>query len=181
MSLPQPPAESSPPPPTTDQPTPDLQALLDRPDDQRLREYKYRFAQTLVFGLPVLALQRFGPSLGGADAARWVGLLQALLAGWVVYVGAAGMLFEGIVRVSLAATPQRRRIGGDLIIASAAAGTYLWSVFRLIGVVVPPHAAAMPLLLFHWVVLLLACWTGWQCFRLEMRRRAVQSGSPSSD
>ena len=66
-----------------------LTALLARDDDQRLREYKYRFSQAAVFGLPVLALQGWGRSLGGPESERWVGVLQALLAGWVVYVGAA--------------------------------------------------------------------------------------------
>src|SRR3954466_3838186 len=72
-----------------------FETLLNRPREQRVREFKYRFAQSAVFGLPVLALQRFGPALGGAESPRWVGVLQLLLAGWVVYVGAAGMLFEG--------------------------------------------------------------------------------------
>src|SRR5215212_4637806 len=104
------------PPPTPDSPPADhLQALLDRPAEQRLREYKYRFAQAVVFGLPVIGLECFGYALGGRDAERWVGFLEALLASWVVYVGAAGMLFEGLVG---------RRITADLAVSVSAVGLY---------------------------------------------------------
>src|SRR5688572_5630049 len=88
-----------PPPPEADEGSrsDNLETMLSRPLDQRVREHKYRFAQAAVFGLPVLGLQYFGHKLGGPEAGKWVGLLQALLAGWVMYVGAAGMLFEGIL------------------------------------------------------------------------------------
>src|SRR4051812_19198715 len=71
---------------------PALHSVLDRPEAQRLQEFRYRFGQSVVFGLPVLALQWFGRSLGGAESDRWVALLQGLLAGWVVYVAATGVL-----------------------------------------------------------------------------------------
>src|SRR5438874_11380501 len=79
--------------------------LLDRPLAQRLREYKYRFSQSVVFGLPVIALQYWGRALGPADAERWVSLLQALLAAWVVYVN-LGMLAEGLMRLRRRGTPE---------------------------------------------------------------------------
>ena len=44
--------------------------LLDRPPEQRLREYKYRFSQSIVFGLPVIALQLWGRALGTTDVLR---------------------------------------------------------------------------------------------------------------
>src|SRR5215470_17771342 len=75
----------------------EIAVMLARPEWQRRMEYRYRFAQSFVFGLPVAGLQWFGHPLGGRESARWIGLFQALLAGWVVYAGAAGMLFEGIV------------------------------------------------------------------------------------
>src|SRR5687768_11480461 len=81
---------------------------LDRPPHQRLLEHRYRFGQAMVFGLPVWGLQLYGRSLGGPEADRWVAVLQALLAGWVVYVAAAGMMFEGIVQVG------RRKLDTDL-------------------------------------------------------------------
>ena len=59
----------------------ELHSVIDRPQAQRLQEFRYRFGQSVVFGLPVLALQWFGRSLGGAESERWVALLQALLAG----------------------------------------------------------------------------------------------------
>src|SRR5437016_2553518 len=82
--------------PSIANPKSQIENLLTRPLDQRRRESKYRFAQGVVFGLPVLALQRWGTSLGPADAARWVPILQALLAGWVMYLN-LGMLFEGLL------------------------------------------------------------------------------------
>src|SRR5690349_4428997 len=74
-----------------------LPRFLTRPASDRLREYKYCCAQAVVFGLPVLALEAWGRSLGGREASRWVGGFQALLTGWVLYVAAAGMLFEGLL------------------------------------------------------------------------------------
>ena len=75
----------------------ELEALLSRSIAERLREHKYRFAQSAVFGLPVVVLQLFGGRLGGLSSGIWVGLIQTLLGGWVVYVAAAGMFFEGFL------------------------------------------------------------------------------------
>src|ERR1700712_820939 len=103
------------------EPSAQIQSLLHRPLEQRVREFKYRFAQSVVFGLPVLALQRYGPQLGWVEANRWVGVIQMLMAGWVVYVAAAGMLFEGIFLLP-------GKIAADLFVAIAAVGFYLISV-----------------------------------------------------
>jgi cation transport ATPase len=118
----------------------EVRNLLERPAEQRRREYKYRCAQSLVFGIPVILLQYFGHRLGGPEAARWVFVLQALLAGWVMYVGAAGMLLEGLILL-------RRRILPDLLVALVALGLYLAG---LLG----------PLPLFHLSVMVVAAWTG---------------------
>jgi cation transport ATPase len=136
--------------------TDSLESLLARPGEQRLREYKYRFAQSVVFGLPVVALHLFGRSLGGAESARWAGLLQALLAGWVVYVAAAGMLFEGMVLLV-----SRRRLTADLLAAAAGVGLYVWGVVRLAPVLVGSDAGRATFT-FHWSVIVTAAWTGVQ-------------------
>jgi cation transport ATPase len=141
--------------------------LLTRSADQRLREYKYRFSQSVVFGLPVLALQRFGPVLGPTDSQRWVGLLQALLCGWVVYVN-LGMLFEGIALLFA-----QKRLTGDLIVASASAGLYLYSLVSAFHGVVTKRLWYPTL--FHLCIMLLAMWTGWQWFR---RRHDAAPRSP---
>lgn len=104
------------------QPPDPLEQMLARPRDQRVREYKYRFAQSMVFGLPVIALEVFGHALGGRDAQRWVGLLQTLLTGWVVYVGAIGMAVEGLLFC------MRRRITLDFFVAFTAIVGYLLSL-----------------------------------------------------
>lgn len=129
-----------------------VDSLLNRPADQRKREFQYRFAQSAIFGLPVFALQLFGRSLGGAEADRWVSILQALLAGWVVYVAAAGMLFESIVWLG------RRKLTIDLIPAAAAVSLYGLSLVRtLYGIWLPSRSFPV---LFHWEVLVLLAWTG---------------------
>src|SRR5688572_15852315 len=135
--------------------------LLSRPDDQRLREYKYRFSQAAVFGLPVIALQWWGHALGGAEAERWVGILQALLAGWVVYVGATGMLFEGLIVLP-------RRVMPDLLPALLAVATYLFSVISVLHVLLDGRLWYRPLL-FHASVLIIGAWTGVQWFRWSRR------------
>lgn len=117
----------------------EISDLLNRPTDQRIREFRYRCAQSIVFGLPVLALQWLGPRLGGPEAPRWIAILQALLAGWIIYVAAAGMLLEGLL------TRSWKHLA-DTFIAILSIGLYLLSV---IGVA----------RLFQWVVLLLITWS----------------------
>ena len=95
-----------------------LDELLARPPQERRREYKYRFGQSVVFGLPVLALELYGDKLGPTDSQRWVSLLQALLAGWVVYVN-LGMLFEALLR---------RRANADFVVAAGAVAIYCVSL-----------------------------------------------------
>jgi hypothetical protein len=141
------------PPPSPERHANDFTALLLRPADQRRREYQYRFGQSVVFGLPVLGLQWFGRSLGGPESDRWVAILQALLAGWVAYVAAAGMLFEGLVWL------RRRRVTADLFPSAVAAGFYLASLIRLIAYALRGAAGDFPRPWFHWVVGLLIAWT----------------------
>jgi hypothetical protein len=133
-----------------------LHSVLDRTQAQRIQEFRYRFGQAAVFGLPVFALKWFGGSLGGAESERWVALLQALLAGWVVYVAATGMLVEAGIIIST-----RRRmplaIGLDALIAGSCAGFYLFSLVRPVGLLVRPHFAWPAG--FHWCVLTLAAWS----------------------
>ena len=141
--------------------------VLNRPAEQRIREFKYRFAQSLVFGLPVLVLQWLGHSLGGSpgEADRWVPLLQALLAGWVVYVAATGMLVEGVL------TLWAGKI--TITLADAAVGLfaivlYLFSIISVLGIFIHGEPLYRPLL-FHCVVLTLLLWCG---VRWLMMKRA---------
>src|SRR5437868_3683610 len=141
-----------------------IQQLLARPTEQRLREYKYRFSQSVVFGLPVLAVQYWGPKLGPTDAERWGSVIQALLAGWVLYVN-LGMLFEGLVLLA------RRRLTADLIISLLAASLYGVSLASVLHVLVTGRVWYRPLL-FSVVVLVLAGWTGarWAKISLALGR-----------
>jgi hypothetical protein len=137
-----------------------VENLLARPDEQRLREYKYRFSQSVVFGLPVVALQFCGPLLGPTDSDRWVSLLQALLAGWVVYVN-LGMLAEGVLLLG-------RGVRADLIVSALAAGLYAYSVVSATVGVITGRLWYRPLT-FHVCVILLAAWTGWRWWRMSRR------------
>ena len=134
-------------PDTTNQ----VEQLLARPLDQRRREYKYRCAQSLVFGLPVVALQYFGVALGGPEAPRYVAILQALLAGWVMYVGAAGMTFEGWMRMS------RLRFSADFLVALVAILIYVISLWATVQITFTGSALHPK---FHHAVLIVVIWTG---------------------
>ena len=134
---------------------PQIEKLLFRPPEQRLREYKYRFGQSIVFGLPVIALELWGRALGPADWQRWVSLFEALLAGWVLYVN-LGMLFEGVLLL-------RQRVTGDFIIASIAAIIYLASLISALHGII--FARVWYPLLFHVCVIVLAGWTLWRWLR----------------
>lgn len=111
----------------------------------------------------------FGRSLGGPEADRWVAVLQALLATWVVYVGAAGMLFEGLLLLT------RRHIAADLLPSLAALGLYLSAVVHTVQVLVKvaatPRAGSPG---FHWVVLLLVVWTGLRWGWLSLSGRSPE-------
>jgi len=137
-----------------------LRELLNRPPEQRLGEYKYRFAQSVVFGLPVLALQKWGSALGPVDADRWVSLLQALMCGWVLYVN-LGMFVEGLLLIRLG-------VRADLIVSGIAIFLYLYSLISAIHGIVSDHLWYRPLL-FHVCVILLAGWSGWRWWRLSRR------------
>ena len=131
----------------------DLSDLLIRPDAQRLREHQYRFGQSLVFALPVIALQYWGRALGPADWQRWVSLLQTLLAGWVVYVN-LGLVIEGLILL------MRGRLSGDLLVAGMAITLYLASlVSALRGIV---FSQVWYPLEFHVCVTVLAAWSLWR-------------------
>lgn len=123
----------------------------------------------------MLALQVFGPELSASadEAGRWVPLLQAVLTGWVCYVGALGMLVEGLIQI-------RQRIGADLLIASVSVSGYLYSVLLLICVLLHGRPYYQPLA-FHFVVIALSIWSGgrwWQTARhLRNRQRATTEQS----
>jgi len=114
-----------------------------------------------VFGLPVLALQYFGPSLGGAESERWIGVLQAILTGWVTYVGAAGMLSEGLVLLA-----SRGKFMFETVLSLVAVGLYLFSAISVLGVILHGAIFYRPLL-FHVVILLIATWTGFRWWRMS--------------
>lgn len=126
--------------------------MLNRPLDQRIREHKYRCAQSLVFGLPVIGLQYFGYQLGGPESARWVTVMQIVLTGWILFVAGTGMLSEGIVLLVA-----RRRVTADFIVALIALALFVFSCISaavfFLGTNSPPR-------FFHVVVIILAAWSG---------------------
>jgi len=143
-------------------PEPTLAQLLDRPAADRIREYRYRFGQSIVFGLPVLALQFFGYSLGGADSQRWVGVFQALLTGWIIYIAAIGPLFESILRLA------RGQVSAELFVSFVAVAMYVCSLISVLYVPFTGHVGFRPLL-FHYVVALLITWAAMNWLILSRR------------
>ncbi|HEV8379442.1 MAG TPA: hypothetical protein VGP99_11380 [Tepidisphaeraceae bacterium] len=140
---------------------PNFESILNRPLSERIREHKYRFAQCMIFGLPVIALHYFGPRLGGPEAARWIGLLGALLAGWCLYIGALPLLSEGSMLLSLG------KVKFDLVTSVAAFILYIVGVvgwiFALRGRAAPMASA------FSVEVIILIAWSGVQWLRLASR------------
>jgi hypothetical protein len=127
--------------------------MLARPAAERAREFKYRFAQSVVFGLPVLALHWLGPLLGGAEAPRWTGLLQTLLAGWATYVAAAGMVFEGALLLT------RGRVTSDFVAGMLASTLYLVGVAGWVVRLIRGAASTAPMP-FHYGMTVLILWCG---------------------
>ncbi len=125
-----------------------IQELLGRPAAHRAREYKYRFAQTVVFGLPVVGLWVWGPVLDPMGYARWASILEALLTGWILYVN-AGMAIEGLML---------RRVTGDLVVSGVVAGMYGWGIVWMIVGMVGAHGEGM--IWFLICAVALAVWTG---------------------
>jgi cation transport ATPase len=132
---------------------PELEQVLSRPVEQRLREWRHRTWQAIIFGLPVLFLQWFGTSLGGAESSRWVAVFQTLLAGWVTYVVAVGLLTEGVMLLLA-----RRKLTADVVIAALAIVAYLYSAISVVSVFFTGHIWYRPLV-FHLVVIALGTWS----------------------
>jgi cation transport ATPase len=138
-----------------------IQAILNRPISERIREHKYRFAQCTVFGLPVIALHLFGAKLGGPESARWVGLMQALLAGWCLYLAALPILSESLMLLAMG------KKKAELLVAVAAMVLFLigligW-VFTLLGRGTLLSGG------FTIEVVILIAWSGAQWLRLSRR------------
>jgi cation transport ATPase len=132
----------------------ELRRLIHRSPVERCREFRYRVAQSLIFGLPVLGLQYLGPQLSPRpdEAARWVPLLQAILTCWICYIGALPMLVEGLLLV-------REKLRVDLIVAALAIGACLYSLFLLLGVLIDRQTVYRSFF-FHDVVIVLVAWNG---------------------
>ena len=147
-----------------------LETFLHRPLADRVREFKYRFAQAAVFGLPVIALQYAGPHLGAGESGRWIGLFQALLAGWFVYVS-SGMLFEGLIH------GVRGNPTVDLLVILAVIGLYLVSLIAWLTLLPAGRPWFPPV--FHWPVLLILGWAGFRWAQLRRRRTRAPYTPPA--
>ena len=112
----------------------------------------------MVFGIPVLALQFLGPRLSGSDSARWTGLLQSLLGGWIVYIGAVPLIAEGFLLIA------QRQFKIDMLIALGALVLYILGVAGWI-MTLRGRAAPFPSA-FSCSVVILVLWSGVQWLRL---------------
>jgi cation transport ATPase len=109
----------------------------------------------------------WGARLGGPEAPYWVGILQGLLAGWVVYVSGAGMLVEGLLRMTM-----RRRPGVDFFVAAVAIGLYVAGAVDYAGLLI--RGKLMFPLTFVWSALLLLLWSAG---RWWWQRRSARGAS----
>jgi len=141
---------------------PFIEAVLDRPDAERLREYRHRCAQSLIFGLPVLGLELFGQRLGGPNAHLPVGGFQAILAGWIILICVTPMLIHGFFMLV------RRRLTGELVIGICALSLYALAGARWVESI---HGYIGGFLSagFSWAVIIVAVWSGFQWWRFSKR------------
>lgn len=115
-------------------------------------------------------LQLIGLSLGGPESARWVTLFQALLTGWVAYVGAGGLLYEGLIG-EVVATGNRWGARASLVVAAGTALLYAISLVRSVRPFVTPAAGNLARHTFyHWVICLIVAWSAFNWWRLARGR-----------
>lgn len=70
--------------------------------EQMVYEYRTRFAQSLVFGMPAIVLHYLGPVLavGGGESAGnmlYPWLIQMVLVGWALWAGGLPILWQGVM------------------------------------------------------------------------------------
>lgn len=70
--------------------------------EQMIYEYRTRFAQSLVFGLPAIILHYMGPVLavGGGEAAGnmlYPWMIEMVLVGWALWAGGLPILWQGVM------------------------------------------------------------------------------------
>ena len=119
----------------------------------------------MIFGLPVLALQVLGPKLGGPESARWIGLFQLLLAGWVMYIGAVGLFAEAMLEEPIRRHCSKTAFGaavGFFSIGFYVIGVMCWVMVMFAKLKVLPAAFAV-------AVSLPTVWSGIQWLRLARR------------
>jgi hypothetical protein len=114
----------------------------------------------------VLALQLFGPSLGGPESSKWIGLFQALLAGWVMYIGALPILLEEAMDTMLRPRHQRSRSLSMLVVLLAlmfyviGIATWVLILLRRSPIIPAPFAITVSIVIL---------WCGWKSLRLSRR------------
>jgi len=133
-----------------------IENLLSRPPADRLRESKYRFGQSIVFGLPVIALQLFADKLGPTDADRWSSLLQSLLAGWVLYVNLGPLAESALLR----------RPTADGVVCGLGLSIYLFSLISAAHGILTGRLWWRTF--FDVMVALLGVWSAWRWMRLNV-------------
>ncbi len=143
-----------------------IDSVLARPLDQRIREHKYRCAQAIVFGLPVIGLQYFGQKLGGPESTRWVAIMQFILTGWILFIAATGMISEGVMLIA-----SRRELTADFVIAIIAIALFAISCI--------PSAPRM----FHIVVMIIVLWCAlrWLTLGRSTTPRSISAAKSESN
>lgn len=90
-------------------------------------EYKSRFATALVFGLPAIALHRFGPLLAGGGPGHYAWLIELLLAGWTCIAAGWPILYQG------ALCARYLRVHGDLLTTVVVVFAYVPSAIGVLS------------------------------------------------
>ena len=109
----------------------------------------------------MIALQHVGLRLGGDEAAVWVGLMQMILAGWILYVSAAGMLIEALFL---------RKPTADALVAVLAMVTYAASALGWVRLLLQ-HSQHSRAFWFDIAVIVLIIWCAARWAWLARRTR----------
>lgn len=102
--------------------------------EQMVYEYRTRFAQSLVFGMPAIALHYLGPVLavGGGESAGnmlYPWLIQMVLVGWALWAGGLPILWQGVMSaIHLRAT-------ADLLTTFITFAAFIPSVLGMVAVI----------------------------------------------